>query len=339
MRLERSSVFGLRGILCFTMLGLIWHCSAQVDNPIQKLVNGLSIGPVPLDLLSTKSLVLYDPNFTAKELEQIQTGFERTGVDAVLYFPQDLPMCNRDVQKAFSDYLIRREIKYFIFLFKKEAEMEFVFTEFSRTIELVVAAQPGWKLTGKTIAEISMDIYRTALNNQKRVNMLVSPIPEFELKLPFIKGTRGEYFATDLKVDKVAVVKFGNEEKDKMLEEIFKAHYPYKYEFIPVGTEESAIRQKGFIYMLSVMHTRGYPAMELLEYDMLKAGSAIASVTYPNGQMQLKTNPAEDLVYKFYFKHLENGSIFLGTKWDADPNWQQALINQLKGLKAEMRIK
>ena len=339
MKLKRFSTFGIRSIWRFMMLGSCVVCSAQVDNPMKKLVEGLAIGSVPPDLLATKSIVLYDPTFTDKELQQVQTGFERTGVDAVVHLPMDMPMCNRDVQKAFSDYLIKREIKYFVFLLKRPTEMEFVFTEFCRTTELMVAGQSGWKLTGKTIAEISMDIYRTALNSQKRINMLVNPIPEFVLKLSFIKGTRGEYFATDLKVDKVAVIKTGDEEKDKALEEIFKNHYPFKYEFVASGTEESAIRQKGFLYLLSYIHTRGNPAMELMEYDMLKAGSAIASVTYPNGQMQLKTNSAEDLVYKFYFKHLENGSIFLGTKWDADPNWQQALANQLKGLKAEMKVK
>jgi len=183
-----------------------------------------------------------------------------------------------------------------------------------------------------------MDIYRTALNNQKRVNMLVSPTPEFDLTLHFIKGTRGEYFAVDLKIDKLAVLKFGNEELDKSLEEIFKTHYPFKYQFFEPGTDEGDIRNKGFLFVSSFIHTRGYAAMELLDYNMSKAGSVITSVTYPNGQMQLKTSPADEPVYKFYFKQLQNENIYLGTKWDADSDWQQALLNQIKGLKTELRI-
>jgi hypothetical protein len=320
-------------LLLLTGLSLMAQSSLM-----QKQISLLTPGPVPGDLLSTKTIALYDPTFTAEELEQIQNGFDKTGVDAVLYCPVDLPMCNRDVQKVFTDYLIKREIKYILFLQKNSPEMEFIFTEFTKTKELIKPGQLAWKMTGKSINEISLDIYRTALNNQKRVNMLVAPLPEFELKLSFIKGMRAEYFPADLKVDKLAIIKFGDEQMDQTLEEIFKTHYPFAYQFFEPGSEETAIRQKGFLFSLAFINTRGYPAMELLEYNMAKAGSAITSASYPNGQLQLKTYPAEMLIYKFYFKHLENQNIYLGTKWDADPDWQQALINQIKGLKAELRV-
>jgi hypothetical protein len=329
----------IRQICLLAILSNATHlCSAQVGD-IQKVISNLAAGAVPGDLLSTKTMVLYDPAFTTKELEQVQAGFERTGIDAVLYFPVDVPMCNRDVQKVFTDHLTKREIKYLALLQKRPTELEFVFTEFSKTKDLMVAGQAAWKITGKNIQEISMDIYRTALNSQKRLNMLVSPTPEYDLKFDFIRGTRGEYFALDLKVDKLAILKFGNAQMDKALEEIFKNNYPFNYEFFESGTEDKEIRQKGFLLLLSAIHTRGYPAMELLKYNMTNAGSAIASVSYPNGQLQLKTIPANELVYKFYFKQLENGNIYLGTKWDADPSWEQALLNQIMGLKAEMRIK
>jgi transposase len=44
------------------------------------------------------------------------------------------------------------------------------------------------------------------------------------------------------------------------------------------------------------------------------------------------------MVYKFYFKHIDSGNMFLGTKWDADLTWQQALINQLRALLLERGI-
>lgn len=330
-----------RLLIAFSFLLAVapWDGFAQADGAMQKIISGLSTSPIPDDLLATKSIALYDPMLSVKELNQIQTGFERTGVDAVIYYPMDLPMCGRDVQKAFAEYLKKREIKYLVFLQKKPAEFEFLFTEFSGTKELLKPGQPAWKVSGKTIDEISMDVYRTALNSQKRLNMLVSPTPEFDLKLHFIRGTRGEYFALDLKVDKLAIIKFGDEKMDKAMEDIFKNYYPFKYQFFEPGTEETDIRQKGFLLILCHIYARGLPAMELLEYDMSKAGSAIASVSYPNGQLQLKTNPAEEPVYKFYFKQLENGNIYFGTKWDADSSWMQALLNQVKGLKAELRIK
>jgi hypothetical protein len=311
---------------------------AQPENPVEKLLNALTPGPIPLDLLGTKTIALYQPDYTMKELQQIQSGFERTGVDAVLYYPADLPMSNREIQKVFTDYLVKREIKYLAFLKKSSKGYEFVFTEFDKTASLAKPGQPGWTISATTIQEISMDLYRTALNSQKRVNMLVSPTPEMGLTLRFIRGQRSEYFALDLKVDRLAIIKFGHAEWDRMLEEIFKTYYPFQYTFFEPGTPETEIRQKGYLFILHYFHAPGNAAMELLGYDMAKTGSAIASVSYPNGQMQLKSNAAEEPVYKFYFKHLENGNVYLGTKWDADINWQQALLNQIKGLKAELKI-
>ncbi len=329
----RHQALGLAFLLFASVTGF-----SQIENSVEKILNSLTTGPVPEDLLAVKTIALYDPAFTQKELQEIQSGFERTGVDAVVYYPMDLPFCNRDVQQALADYLVKREIKYFVFLRKLSSRLEFTFTEFTGVKELIRSGQSGWKIDGNSIQEVLMDIYRTALNSQKRLNMLVSPLPEFDLPLHFIKGTRAEYFGVDLRVDKLAIIKSGDEAMDQSMEEIFKNNYPFTFQFFEPGSDESDIRKKGFLFILSVIHTRGFAAMELLDYNMDKTGSAIASVSYPNGQMQLTTRPAEEPVYKFYFKHLENGNVYLGTKWDADTSWKQALLNQIKGLKAELRI-
>ena len=84
-------------------------------------------------------------------------------------------------------------------------------------------------------------------------------------------------------------------------------------------------------YVLCYIHTRNVVSKEILGYDMTKSESALASVTFPNDAMQLKTIPAETLVYKFYFRHIDSGNVYLGTKWDADVTWQEALRNYLKG--------
>lgn len=310
---------------------------AQVDDPMRKVLSTLSVGPIPEDLLATKTIALYDPVLTSKELAQVQTIYEHTGIDAVLYYPIDIPMSNADVQRAFSEYLNKREVKYFCILQKKDTNYEFVFTAFNKSKSLINEGQTCWKMSGGSIQEVAMDIYRTALNSQKRVNMLVSPIPEYDLKFRFIKGTRGEYFAVDLKVDKLGIIKSGDISIDTVMANLIKKHYPFKYQFFEPGTEESSIRDKGCLFLLSFIHTRGAAAMELLGYNT-KTSSAIASVSYPNGEMQLITLDAQQPIYKFYFKQLVNENIFLGTRWDADVTWQQALINQIKGLKKELRI-
>jgi hypothetical protein len=71
---------------------------------------------------------------------------------------------------------------------------------------------------------------------------------------------------------------------------------------------------------------------------MAKAESAIVSITYPQDEPVLRNIGANEQVYKFYFKHIDSGNVYLGSKWDADLNWYDALSNQLKGLKKEMKI-
>lgn len=311
---------------------------AQPEDPIDKLLGSLAPSGIPADLLATKTVALFQPEFTAKELQQIQTGFERTGVDVVLYYPSDFPFSNREIQKVFSDYLIKREIKYLLFLKKNTKGYEFIFTEFDKTMALAKPGQPCWKMDGANLSEISLDIFRTALNNQKRFNMLVAPTPEIGLKLRFIRGQRIERYATDLRVDQLAVIKFGDAQWDRELEELLKVNYPLKYTLFEPGTLETDLRKKGYLFILHYFHTRGNGAMDLLGYDVTKIGNTIASISYASGQLELKTTPADQSVYKFYFKQLENNNVYLGTKWDADGDWKQALINQIKGLKAELRI-
>jgi len=71
---------------------------------------------------------------------------------------------------------------------------------------------------------------------------------------------------------------------------------------------------------------------------MTKTESAYASVTWPNGSSQVKTIAADKPVYKFYFKHIESGNVFLGTRWDADETYMQGLKNHLMGFRAELRL-
>ena len=100
------------------------------------------------------------------------------------------------------------------------------------------------------------------------------------------------------------------------------------------GIPEKELRKQGQLYVLGFIHARGSVAKELLGYDMTKSESALLSVTFPDGQQQLKNIPSNTPVFKFYFKHIDSGNVFLGTKWDADVTWQQALINHIRGMKA-----
>lgn len=272
-----------------------------------------------------------------KELEKIQKQFQEIGIDAVVYLESDLLAAGRDASVALAEYLNAREIGHLI-VFQKEGGYSLHAAAYNNLATLFEENQSAWYHQDKTL-DLLLQRLERAINNASltRENMLINEFPEVAMPLNLFKGRRADFFAIDLKVDPLAVPKFGDEAMDRELEEIMKS-YPYKYKLTDAGLSESQIRKDGSYYVLRFVYARDKSAQSLLGYNSTKSQSAIVSVTYPEDKAQLKSIPANTMVYKFYFKHIDSGNIFLGTKWDADETWQQALINQIKAFKAELKI-
>ena len=292
---------------------------------------------LPEKLLSTKSVVFYPFNMSMKELETVQASFHKTGVDAAVYFEFDLLVAGRDVCMATAQYLNSREITNLVLFQKNEAGYTIYITEYNKKANFVEQDQPVWRVTEKSLEELMRKAYRAAASSQKKENFLINEFPEPGSTINPIAGKRNEFYAADLKVDALAVPKFGNEAMDKELEEIMKS-YPYKYTLTEPGLSEADLRKQGLLFVLRFVHARAKVAKGVLGYEMKRSESAIVSITYPGSQPHLKNIPSNTEVYKFYFKHIDSGNVYLGSKWDADDSWQQALINQLKGFKIEFRI-
>jgi hypothetical protein len=188
------------------------------------------------------------------------------------------------------------------------------------------------------LEELLRTLHKTTLSaSLKRENFLINDFPENGISVNPIDGRRNEFYAVDLKVDPLAVPRFGDEAMDKELEEIMKS-YPFKYTLTDPNLSEADLRKQGHLFVLRFVHARAKVAKGVMGYDLTKSETAIVSIIYPENEPQLKNIHANAEVYKFYFKHIESENVFLGTKWDADITWQQALINQIKGLKKELKI-
>jgi hypothetical protein len=290
------------------------------------------------DLLSFRSAVMHDYTFTRAELQEIQKAFQQIGIDAVAYFETDVVLAGKDVTKAFANYFVNRQIKYLILLEKTSGGFQFVTTAFNQKIGLIDDGQSAWRVQQSRLNELLRTVFQDSWRVQKKQNYLINEFPETDIIIDPFKGTRQEFYAIDLKVDHLAVPKFGNEAMDKELEQFFQSNYPLHYKITEAGMDEQMLRSQGFLYILCYVHTRGTAAKEILGYDMTKAESAYASVTFASGQLQLKTIPAGTEIYKFYFRHIDNGNVFLGNKWDADITWQDALRNHVLGFKTEAKI-
>lgn len=293
---------------------------------------------VPADLLSTRSVVLSDYTFRQTELEEIQKAFQQIGIDAIAYFDADLIFSGKDVIKAYKEYFTSRQITNLIFLEKSQNVYQIVGVKFNPEKDLFDPALPAWRLRNERLRDLLRTVLQDSWRSQKKQNYLVNEYPERDIRVDPIKGNRQEFYAIDLKVDNLAVPKFGNAAMDEELAKFFQDNYSLKYKLTEPGANEQDLRKQGFQYVLCYVNTRGKAAREVLGYDITKEGNSYASITFPEGQLQLKTIPGEAEVYKFYFRHIDNGNVFLGTKWDADITWLDALRNHVLGFKAEARI-
>lgn len=304
----------------------------------QSITSQLRTGsPLPEKILSARSVVLYSPTLTPKELADVHASLSRTGIDAVAYFETDKVFAGPDVIQAFSQYFPSREIECIVIIRKGESRYSILVTSYKGSKNLIDADQPAWIAEDRSLNEALRVLYSTALNTYKRQNMLIGDVPETDLSINVIVGRRTEAFTTDLKVDKLAVQKFGDEQLDKELEEIMSA-YPFKYALVDNTIPELDLRKQGYFYILRYVNSRGPVAKQLLGYDVNRSETAIVSLTYSNDMVQVKTIPSDVPVFKFYTRQIEFNNVYLGTKWDADTTWQLALRNFISGLKKEMRV-
>jgi hypothetical protein len=328
----------VRIFTAFLLLLSGFETLAQLAGEEPVLFDGLRSGAaLPEKLLSTRSAVIYPYEMTAKELRAVQQSFQQTGIDAIAYFDIDLVLAGKDVTRALTFYFNKRNVVNLIFFRKTVEGYSVLVTGFNAKETLVEESQPAWQADDPKLEELLKKVHRLAANNLLRENFLINDHPEMDLQVNPIAGRRSDFFAIDLKVDQLAVPKSGVEAIDSRLAELFSA-YPFKYKLTEPGLSERELHEQGFLYVLCFIHTRGTIARELLGYDVSKPESAFVSVTFPGDQAQFRNIPAEIKVYKFYVKHIGSGNVFLGTKWDADTSWDQALKNHLMAFKSELKV-
>ena len=306
---------------------------AHSPESILKLLN--LTAPVPEGLLAQRAVVLYGDGLKQNELEETQKAFQQTGIDAVAYIPSLQVLAGADIQQAFAKYLTTRNIS-FIILFNKTPSYSLTFFRFNGNAGLLDATTSGWQQTHSVLKELLLTVFRFAVSNQKKQNLLINDFPETTVNIKYFDGRRNENYTSLVKSFKVAVPSWGNEKDDARLNQILTEYFPLKYEIVPADIAESDLEIKGFKTIIRFVHTSGTIARDLLEYDHAKTGNALASAAIINNDAQLKTIAASAVVYKFYVKQLEYGNLFLGNKWDADPDWQQALVNYLYHMRQQL---
>src|SRR4051794_40623334 len=105
----------------FILLFLSLTTFSQVLEEEAQFLSRLSTSAgLPEKLLNTRTAVFYSYTISPKQLDDIQQSFQRTGIDAVVYFEMDALVAGKDITTAFATYLNKRDITNLAFIQKKE---------------------------------------------------------------------------------------------------------------------------------------------------------------------------------------------------------------------------
>lgn len=267
-----------------------------------------------------------------------------SGGDPVGYYELENITLSEGIQAGYAAQFSQRLIKNIIIITRKEnAEMFLHMLPFTQDKNIV---SPGtfWSTSAKNLEEFKDQIAALG-KGRKSKNLLVIEVPEFypgasgaeisKSATPFLSknplnldvfklgvslsGSSGEagYLTTfryDLLGKSPEQVAQEQQTERVGLESIFNSHYPFELEFLTTSQTEEALIKDRVQYVLMRLEGR--------EGDLMKS----MGVEIP------ESIDKDRIVVKYYIKFLIRNELYIGPVWDADPDWEKALINFLKNL-------
>lgn len=306
--------------------------------------------------------------------KEVHPTFKDAGIDAVAYYNLGDVEANADASAILAQNLKSRQIENIVILSQvklkianKDTErFAILITDFNEESSFISHGQTAYKQvakdTDKLIKQFDRDIRKSGMTSQ---NHLIIDQPEFFTGAGnIIEGRRNENFAQDLKLDKLAVPRFvkasipddrpgGNANKN-LEKEIEKSNklvkrnnlnlenimekYPYEYGLVDPTIDEDKLRQQGYQFVLKRLNTTGEHVKEMLGYEINTAEEDYVTIKQDGLKLTMRHIPAQAPVYKFYIKHIYTGDVYLGTPWDADEQWEDALANYINNMKKDLNI-
>ena len=289
---------------------------------------------LPQTLQSTRSAVFLkiDPSegidsaayyAMAKEFHK---GLAALNIDAVAYYRwQDLN-AGFDATASYLEDLADREIDQIIILEVQQGTYHVYIVPTDHEKGLMDTSE-AWHISGNTLESTILAMTRNVQQAGLEVsNFLILESPEFFIDTPIFKKNRFESFQPDLKLDKLAVPLFhsadpGNIQNsdDQELQTLMELQYPFEYELVGNTMSEDLMRKAGFHYVLRYLYAEESTLLTLLDY-------------------QPTPDDPSRFGYKYYFKHLVTGDIYLGENWDSRPGWQEALTLHLSNMRRSLGV-
>lgn len=364
--------------MLFAFLGAsILH--AQSSGMRQMELKNFDIQPhLPKYLLSRKSVVFIavpraanNPNIRAdwkKLATEVHRGLKRMKVDAIAYYQIDDLFGSSDANLSYSKEMKKREVKYVILVEQSASNSlgvssyKITVTGFNKKNTFVSDGQKAWQNEGPDLQVVLNGMRKEIVKAEMKLgNYLIPDTPEFFTDTKILKGRRIPTYAKDLKVDMLIVPKFQYyhiEDSTKLDEAAIQkvvdynqsidiknqklasimATYPWKFEYSESSDDEAIYRQ-GYQYVLLPIEGSGKTVKELLNFEVNAYETAYVTIKYTEIGTTLLRLPVDAVVTKYYVKHVHTHDVYVGSKWDADLTWEEALENFIYHLKESVKPK
>lgn len=331
----------MRALICLLILFAKSFSSVSASSdPVSELVRQLSLEEkVPDGLLAQKSMVLHSESVSSSDLEQLQSGFQRAGIDAVMHYPAALAFASSEITHQVIEYMVKREIRFLILVQRNDNLLQLVFTPFSGTSAWITPGHSSWQVNGASLPDMMQSIWRVTSASQKKKNLLINDTPETYIPLQPVFRERSEIFAFKLNSEQLAVIRTGDDTIDRDLEAVLQELFPSKIKYFDAGTSLKEAKAAKCTFVLRNMHTYATEAMRLMGYASPKTAHSVTTISFSNGEATPRTMPAQTVVWKFYIQQIEGGAAFLGNRWEAEESATQSLRNHLLSYKAWLNRK
>lgn len=309
---------------------LLFSQSFCQNSPVEGFLNGKSAV-----LISVSASA--QPSMTWQALaEELHMSLVEAGGDPIAYYELEDVVLSEVIQAAYSNAFSKRLIENIIIITRKDDGTYFLHIfPYSKDSNIIKQGE-NWSTSSKELEEFKESIVAMGANKRSE-NYLVIEVPEYPplpggqsesassgfirrapLNLDVFKlgvmltGSSGDsgYLTTfrhDLFGKSPAQIEAEQREEREGLESVFSSIYPYEVEFITEPKPNQALIQDRVQFLLMRLEGR--------EADLME------NMGVPVGEDVDRNR----IVVKYYIRFLVRNELYIGEKWDAHPDWRQAL--------------
>lgn len=328
---------------------------------------------LPDDLASSRSVVIVsmdeDPEKSGIRpgwedfAEKIHADLRKMYIDPVCYAYLDDLNAGPEVKAAFASSFKTRGVKNVILFEKKFVGLNEAYSikiaRFNGGPDLIAEKEQVWMQKEIPFNLIMLRLGRQIIRqNIERSNFLIPEEPNILKDLPIFSGIQLSSYPglirranlavvvpekypifSGISTESVQLLEEENLKIERKIQEIesIMSLYPYKYELVTYGDDET-LYKKGFQFALFPFHSTGKTIKNMLNYKVSgNETDFISMVPKDSTNMALKTIPVDQLVYKYYIKQTIAHDVYVGKEWDSDYSWETAMRNFIINLSRALK--